>query len=458
MSFETDTLAAIATPPGLGGLCVIRISGPEAFAIGDRLVGGSVEKPSKRPANTFFYASVLHPRTHEKIDDAIFLIFRAPHSFTGEDTLEIQGHGGRLPPARILEAVLAAGAKLAPPGGFSQRAFLNGRLDLTQAEAICDFIHAKSERAAKLARAQLDGDLGQEINTVYDQLLATSADVEHILDFDEDEVPDTFIPEIIDRISSTCRTLSRLIESWHEGQIIREGALIVLSGKPNAGKSSLMNTLLRRNRAIVNDQPGTTRDVIEEAFSLEGISLRLMDTAGLRETGNAVEQEGITRAREWMARADVNIHLIDRSDPEALTPPPSLPDPGRTLIILSKSDLPNALPVPLPLPKETAAVISLSTRTGEGIETLKESMLELLGLDAGGGVPPPAVSLRHAEELRVALDQGTRAQKALNRGAEGLVLAAIHLKNSCEAVGRITGRVYTEELLDRIFSTFCVGK
>ncbi|MBP5228337.1 MAG: tRNA uridine-5-carboxymethylaminomethyl(34) synthesis GTPase MnmE [Kiritimatiellae bacterium] len=452
-------IAAVATPPGLGGICIVRISGEGALAIGDKLIPDRIPRVSERPANTFFHAPVLHPVTREKIDDALFLIFRAPRSYTGEETLEIQGHGGGCVSRRLLEAVLDAGARLARPGEFSQRAFLNGRMDLTQAEAVCDLIHARSERAARQARLQLDGLLGRQIDAVYDRLLTVSADVEHLLDFDEGELPDTFLEDAARRLDGPLETVRALIRTRHEGQLIRDGALVVISGRPNAGKSSLMNALLRQNRAIVHARPGTTRDVIEESCVLEGIPLRLVDTAGLRETEDEIEREGILRARAWMEQADLNLHLVDRSDSHSLETLPALPDPAKTILVLTKCDLPARLPEPLPLPERPAATVTISTLTGENLSTLQTAIRDLLGLDPGPEETVHAtVSLRHAEELQTVLGEGLAGKAELARGPEGMVLAALHLKNACEALGRITGRVYSDDLLDRIFSRFCVGK
>ncbi|MBP5319354.1 MAG: tRNA uridine-5-carboxymethylaminomethyl(34) synthesis GTPase MnmE [Kiritimatiellae bacterium] len=455
----TFPIAALATPPGLGGIAIVRISGDGALAIGDKLVSDRLPRVSERPANTFFHATVLHPETREPIDDAIFLIFRAPQSYTGEETLEIQGHGGGCVSKRLLEAVLAAGARLAGPGEFTQRAFLNGRMDLTQAEAVCDLIHARSERAARQARLQLDGLLGRQIDAVYDQILTVNADVEHLLDFDEGELPETFLADAARRLDAPLETVRHLILTRHEGQLLRDGALVVISGKPNAGKSSLMNTLLRQNRAIVHARPGTTRDVIEESCVLEGIPLRLVDTAGLRETDDEIEREGIARAKAWMGQADLNLHLVDRSDPHGLAALPPFPDPAKTILVLTKCDLPSRLPETFSLPEQPAAVVTISTLTGENLPALQTAIRDVLGLAPGAAeAAHPTVSLRHAEALQTVLEEGVAGQADLTRGAEGMVLAALHLKNACEALGRITGRIYSDDLLDRIFSRFCVGK
>ncbi|HNX35143.1 MAG TPA: tRNA uridine-5-carboxymethylaminomethyl(34) synthesis GTPase MnmE [Kiritimatiellia bacterium] len=449
-------IAAIATAAGAAGVCVVRISGQGAFDVGDRLVPAARLKPSQREAGTFFHAVIVHPASQERIDDAVILVYRAPHSFTGEDTLEIQGHGGSVPSRRLLEAVLAAGARLAGPGEFTKRAFLNGRLDLTQAEAVCDFIQSRTDRAAHVARAQLDGALGQRIGALYERVLAVCADVEHLLDFDEGELPDTFLSLTAGRVERAVLELERLAATWNEGHLLRDGALVVISGRPNAGKSSLLNALLGRDRAIVNAAPGTTRDVIEEGYALNGVPVRLADTAGLRETGDAVEREGIDRARDLMLQADLNVHLVDGSvaADDALRRELDRLPARRTLIGVTKCDLPEAALLPLPGER---TLVKLSVKTGAGLVELKAAMARLLGVDmeAQG---QPVVALRHVTELQESAAQGRAACTELTSGPKGLVLAARHLRDAAEALGRIVGRVYTDDLLDMIFSRFCVGK
>jgi tRNA modification GTPase len=454
-----DSIAALATAPGAAGVCVVRVSGPDALAVGDRLVPGTALKPSHRAAGTFFHAGIVHPETRERIDDAVVLIYRAPHSYTGEDTVEIQGHGGSVPARRLLAAVLAAGARLAEPGEFTRRAFLNGRMDLTQAEAVCDFIQSKTDRAAHVARAQLDGALGQRIGRLYEAVTAVCADVEHLLDFDEGELPESFGARTAVRVAEWTGELERLAATWNEGHLLRDGALVVICGRPNAGKSSLLNALLGRNRAIVHDVPGTTRDAIEETYALNGVPLRLVDTAGLRETEDAVEQEGVSRARGWISQADVVIYLIDVSvppDPKLAEELAALP-PGRVLVALTKCDLPRKFCCRGDRELATGQQILLSVKTGEGLDALKAELAKVLGGDAESG-GQPVVSLRHVTELREAAAQGRAAREALAAGASCLVLAAGHLRAAAEALGRILGRVYSDDLLDAVFSRFCVGK
>ena len=453
---DDSPIAALATASGPAGLCVVRVSGAGALSLGDRLVQKGGPKPSRQKAGTFFYARIVHPSTGEAVDDAVVLVFRAPRSYTGEDTLEIQGHGGSLPSQRLLAAVLAAGARLAEPGEFTKRAFLNGRIDLTQAEAVCDFIESKTERAANVARAQLDGGLGQRILGLYERTTGLCAEVERMLDFDEGELPDTFFSAVESGLEAALSDLDRLVASWGEGQLLRDGALVVISGRPNAGKSSLLNALLGRNRAIVHAEPGTTRDIIEETLVLNGVPLRLVDTAGLREAEHAVEREGIRRARRAVQQADLNLHLIDSSTPWSSAEEPVREwTADRTVVVLTKCDLPSAGSFALP---EGLTRLRLSVVTGEGIEVLKEAIVSLLGLARESSDAQPIVSLRQVTELRLAVQQARLAAAAVRLGGEHLVMAGNHLREAAEALGRIVGRSYSEDLLDTIFSRFCVGK
>ncbi|MBP5509771.1 MAG: tRNA uridine-5-carboxymethylaminomethyl(34) synthesis GTPase MnmE [Kiritimatiellae bacterium] len=450
MNESRETIAAIATAAGAAGVSVVRVSGPGSFRVADRLLPPGVRSISRRQTGSFFHTHVRHPETGETVDDAVVLVFRAPHSYTGEDSVELQGHGGTVPSRRLLDAVLAAGARLAGPGEFTRRAFLNGKLDLTQAEAVADFIAAKSDAAAGVARAQLDGSLGDFLGGIYDELLSLSADAEHALDFSEDELPDGWLRERAGNAETLAVKLRRKVDSWREGRVLAEGALVVLSGKPNAGKSSLMNALLGTRRSIVNERPGTTRDAIEESLSIHGVTVRLVDTAGLREVDDEIEAEGVALARSFVERADLNLRLVDPFVSGSVEKEPSEAN-VKTLTVWTKADLGTPHSVKPP------DVFAVSARTGQGIEELKEAIIRAVGVDPER-FDQPIVSLRQREELKEAASAAQDAAGHLRFGADRLVLAASRLRVATEAIGRILGRTYTEDLLDRVFSRFCVGK
>lgn len=451
-----ETVAALATAAGPAGVAVVRISGPEAWQVAARVARLPGGFSWERAVGRFRHVRLVHPGSGEEIDDALMLVFKAPRSYTGENVVELQGHGGGVPARRLLEAVLAAGARLAPPGEFTRRAFLNGRLDLTQAEAVLDLIQARTDRAAQAARARLDGTLGRAVDALHDELTALRADIEALLDFDEGEVPAEFNAGAATRLEEIGARLQALLATWRAGHLLRDGALVVISGRPNVGKSSLLNALLGRPRAIVDAAPGTTRDSIEESLCLEGIAVRLVDTAGLRAASCAVEAEGVARAGALLAQADLNLHLLDASQPLDDEDRAHLArlSPRRALLALNKRDLPRRL--------DTAELtgwrtVSLCARDGGGLDELRAALADLLGLAAAAPAQTD-ISARHRQELETAAAALAAARARLADGAEGLVTAAEELRAAAMAVGRVTGRVCADDLLDAVFSRFCVGK
>lgn len=453
---EEAPIAALATAPGPAGIAIVRLSGAGALAVAARIARRPSGRALAAASGGRCLARIVHPASGVRLDDAMVLVFRAPHSYTGEELVELQGHGGRLPARRLLDAVLAAGARLAAPGEFTRRAFLNGRLDLTQAEAVMDLIQARTDRAAQAAAAQLDGALGQRITPLADTLLDLCADLEARLDFEPGELPAELPTDLAATLATVTTGLRALLATWHEGHLLREGALVVISGRPNAGKSSLLNALLGRPRAIVAATPGTTRDSIEESIDLQGIPLRLVDTAGLGDPACAIEAEGVARAGVLMRRADINLHLIDASQPldDATLAPLAALDPARTLLVLSKGDLPCRLDVE---PLAGWRTLTVAAPRGDGLETLRAALADRLG--SAAAAPAGAdIAARHREELLTAEAQTAAARDLLQMAPPDLVLAAGALRAAATALGRITGRCYSEELLDRIFSRFCVGK
>jgi tRNA modification GTPase len=454
MSFyEPDTIAAIATPPGEGGVGIVRISGPDVWRIADALFRPMDKTPvSRREHGTFAYGKVVEADGGE-IDTGLALIMRAPKSYTCEDVVEIQGHGGSVGMRRILRRALEAGARMAEPGEFTRRAFLNGRIDLLQAEGIFDLIRARSDRAASAALEQMEGKLSHQFDAIYEAFLEVAANLETTLDFVEDELPDDVFAGIASLLDRTFQTLDELLDTWDEGRLLREGARVVILGRPNAGKSTLLNALLGFDRAIVSSTAGTTRDTIEEGYVLDGIPLRIIDTAGLRVTDCAIEAEGIRRAEAHSEEAHLSVYLIDASQPlhdEDRLRIEKLP-PERRVVVLNKVDQGKRVEID---------GIEASLITGEGIEALKRAMSATLEKGADQHAPPHAViSERHRQLLVKAHHEARQARSFLNQNVEeNAVLACEHLRSALEFLGQVTGRVYHEELLDNIFSRFCIGK
>ena len=451
--YNPDTIAAIATPPGEGGVGIVRISGPGVWEIADAMFQPLDKQPvSARDHGTFAYGKVTDSAGDE-LDTGLALVMREPRSYTREDVVEIQGHGGAVGMRRILRRCLEAGARMAEPGEFTKRAFLNGRIDLLQAEGIFDMIRARSDRAASAAMEQMEGKLSRHFEVIYDAFLEVAANLETTLDFVEDELPDEVYSGIAQLLDETFQTLDNLLDTWDEGRLLREGARVVILGRPNAGKSTLLNRLLGFDRAIVSSTAGTTRDTIEEGFVLDGIPLRIIDTAGLRQTDDAIEAEGIRRAEAHSEEAHLSIYLIDASEPlheedrlrlEKL-------DPARSLILLNKVDL----------GKQVDLVgVEASLISGDGIEDLKRAMAKTIENGADLQAPPHAViSERHRHLLIQSHAEANQARAFLSENVEeNAVLAVEHLRTALDCLGQVTGRVYHEELLDNIFSRFCIGK
>jgi len=452
--YEADTIAAIATPPGEGGVGIVRISGAGVWPIADAIFTALDKIPvSQRDHGTFAYGKVLDADGME-IDTGLALIMRAPKSYTCEDVVEIQGHGGAVGLRRILRRVLEVGARMAEPGEFTKRAFLNGRIDLVQAEGIFDLIRARSDRAASAAMEQMEGKLSQQFDAIYDAFLEVAANLETTLDFVEDELPDDVFSGIAGLLDRTFADLDELLDTWDEGRLLREGARVVILGRPNAGKSTLLNALLGFNRAIVSSTAGTTRDTIEEGFVLDGIPLRIIDTAGLRATDCEIEAEGIRRAEVHGQEAHLAIYLIDASQPLHEEDRVRLAklDRLKSIVVLNKMDQGRQI--------EGVDGIETSLLSQEGIRELKQAMAAALEKGADLHAPPHAViSERHRQLLVKAHQEARQAREFLNENVEAnAVLACEHLRSALEYLGQVTGRVYHEELLDNIFSRFCIGK
>ena len=459
--FLDDTIAAIATPLGEGGLAVLRLSGAQAFAIADKCfqpVGKSSLKPSVAPTHTIQFGKII--RDGNVIDEVLLAVLRAPRTFTREDTVEISCHGGLLPAKLILDALLAGGARLAEPGEFTKRAFLNGRIDLAQAEAVVDLIHSRTELALAAANEQLAGKLSQRINKLRDDLMLTLAHVEAYIDFPEEDIAEETKEELLQRLESGVSFMDELLRTANEGQILRRGIRAAIIGRPNAGKSSLLNQLLGRDRAIVSHIAGTTRDTIEETANIRGLPVIFIDTAGLREARDEIELEGIRRSRESLASAEFILHVLDASEPLTGADEIYLKEfaDKKRILVLNKTDLPVKLVLPSQLITHNSSLITVSSLSGEGIEALKDAIKALVWTgEIKAEMLQVAINSRHQDALNRARATARQATDALRDGLT-LELVAMDLRIAANAVGEIVGKTTTEDLLDSIFSTFCIGK
>lgn len=450
-----DTISAIATPPGEGGIGIVRVSGARAFEIARALFR---PLPKQIESHRIYVGWLVAPDTGERVDRAVLLPFRAPRSYTGEDVVEFSCHGGTVLLRRVLRLTLQQGARLAQPGEFTLRAFLNGRLDLAQAEAVADLVRARTESAQRLALRQHEGELSRAIYALRESLVAMLARVEAHLDFSDDvgEIDYTQLGEQIRLLIARCQNL---LATARYGRLTREGAAVVLAGRPNVGKSSLMNALLGEERAIVTDIPGTTRDVIRESIQVEGIPVQLWDTAGLRETEDTVERFGVERTRRSLQQADLILFVL--AAPEGYTSEDQallerLPR-ERTLLVWNKGDLVPEAEHPFLLQQVSPAVV-VSALTGWNLSALRNAIAErLLGSDWTTPEGAIVTNERHQVALQGAIES---LQQALQSAEAALPaeLVSVDLRGALDALGLITGETVTEDIVERIFSDFCIGK
>ncbi|HEY8899854.1 MAG TPA: tRNA uridine-5-carboxymethylaminomethyl(34) synthesis GTPase MnmE [Chthoniobacterales bacterium] len=433
-----DTIAALSTPPGEGAIAVVRVSGSDAPTIIERVFRGPAPKPRRAVLGRIVDAEGV-------VDEVVLTTFAAPASYTGEHVVEIGCHGGVLVSARVLQTVLEAGARAAGPGEFTQRAFLNGKMDLTQAEAVMDLIRAQTPLAARAAAEQLAGRIGAEILEIRAAILDVVAHVEAYIDFpDEDIDPDTGAA-LLGRIAATRERIASLLATANEGRILREGVRLAICGRPNAGKSSLLNRLAGYDRAIVSATPGTTRDTIEEVLNLRGIPFRVIDTAGLRETPDAIEREGVRRAREAVEAADVVLRLIDATDADASNDP-AVAD--GEIVVFNKCDLAEGAP----------GGLAISCSTGMGIDALVDTIAARVRTEPLAGRDTlAAVNARHQACLKRAEAALADATAKLEAG-ESPEFVALDLRIALDAAGEVVGVVDTDDILGRIFGSFCIGK
>ena len=442
-----ETIAAISTPAGEGAIALVRISGGEAIAVADRIFRGT-DKPSEFSSHTQRLGEIVE--ADESIDQVLLSVHRAPASYTGEDLVEISCHGGILVTARVLEACLKAGARAARPGEFTERAFLNGKMDLTQAEAVIDLIRARTDLALRSAHEQLEGRLGLAIKAIRQQLIELLAHIEAAIDFPEEGIAPDRGEQLRHRLNSIRQKIGDLLETAEQGRILREGLRAVIYGPTNAGKSSLLNRLLGYDRAIVSEQPGTTRDTIEEVINLRGIPIRLLDTAGLGESADAIEREGMARTEKSLAGADLLLQVLDRSAPRPASFNHSPPDRIR-IVFLNKSDLPEHPDW------EKFDALRICCLTENGLNGLEEAIVRKISeqhLRPESGI---AINMRHHDCLRRSLDSCKLAAGTIEAGLAPEYMA-VDLRAALVALDEITGAANAEEIRDSIFAQFCIGK
>jgi tRNA modification GTPase len=446
-NLSVDTIVALATPAGRGGIAVVRVSGPLVVQIANQVLG-QLPKPRSATLTAFVDAQQL------PIDEGIALYFPGPHSFTGEDVLELQGHGGPAVIDLLIHAVLQAGARMARPGEFTERAFLNDKIDLAQAEAIADLIDAVSAQAARSALRSLQGEFSARINGLVEMLIRLRMYVEAAIDFVEEEINFLADSQITNQLASITDSLKEVLAAAAQGSLLREGITIVIAGVPNVGKSSLLNYLSGKDTAIVTDIPGTTRDVLREQITIDGMPIHIIDTAGLRESDDPIEQEGIRRAQKELAQADLILVLQDATRPTVI--PPLFFSPGKQQVITVKNKIDLTNEAPALHTQDGTTTILLSAKTGAGMELLTQHIKATVGLSENNeGIF--SARRRHVDALLRAGEflQSGYQQLTVQRAGE---LLAEDLRQAQFALAEITGEFRADDLLGRIFSSFCIGK
>lgn len=468
LNHEADTIAAIATPTGEGGLAVIRVSGERSLLVADRGFRGRV-RLCDAPSHTAHYGTIVD-EAGQPIDNLVATVFRGPHSYTGEDTVELSCHGGQYLTQRVLEALLRFGARAAEAGEFTKRAFLNNRIDLAQAEAVADLIHARSERAHKASLSQLNGALSGRLGAIREKLIESIGLLELELDFSEDGYEFAEKTRVADQIRIVIAEISELISSYKTGKIFRDGVKVALAGAPNVGKSSLLNAFLREERAIVTNIPGTTRDIIEESVTLEGIVFDLSDTAGLRESADPIEREGVRRAQERLASCDVLLLMLDGTRPmntgEIETSGKLVQDVesrgGACVIVINKVDI---APKPIQTRSGLSEILSgrpvleLSCKTLQGFQALEQELVRIV-LDGLVVTAESGITVANARHYSALIESRKSLELALESTLAGRSgeFIAVDLRSGLNYIGEITGVITTEDILNTIFSRFCIGK
>jgi len=456
--YSDDTIAAISTPSGRGGIGVVRVSGPGSLEIAETMFKPQAGAPISEPNHARF-GRIIDPVTAEVIDEAVVTYFKAPRSYTGEDVVEISSHGSPIILGRVLQLVVHRGARIAEPGEFTFRAFFNKRIDLAQAQAVRDVINAQTEYQARVATKQLEGELSKRLAPLKDVVVEVIVHLESSVEFVEEDISPEAASALLSKLGRVTSDLVAIADSFSFGKYLKEGFDLAIVGRPNVGKSSVFNRLIGRDRAIVTELPGTTRDALYETTSINGVPVRLIDTAGIRETADVVETIGITRSRTAIADADISLLILDASEPltdddvsliNQLTK-------ERRIIALNKIDLPPRLSLGS-LQSDGGELLSISALTGEGFESLTKKIFTRLAGDAAA--ERDGLMLTDARQhvaVRKAIELLRDARELINqRELEEIVL--LRLRGALAALGEITGETLTEDILGQIFSTFCIGK
>jgi len=455
--YQKDTIAAISTPLGEGGIGIVRISGAAAEGIARKIFS---RKPSGGlQSHRFYYGELIDPDSEDIVDEIMLVLMQAPRSYTCEHVLEIHCHGGYLIVQRVLQLVLRAGARLAEPGEFTKRAFLNGRIDLLQAEAVIELIRGKTEAALALAQHQREGILSKRIAAVKEGIVASLAYIEAYLDFPEEDIDLPGVREIERSVRTSLEHIEGLLQGFQQGKVLREGVSVLIVGKPNVGKSSLLNTLLKEKRAIVTSIPGTTRDIIEEVVNIKGLPVNLLDTAGIRDSGDEIEQEGMKLTMDKIPLADLILFVVDSSkhfESEDLIIVDAIL--GREVLVVSnKTDLPEVIQLPEQL--ASLPVVRISARDGRGIEELREAIFSrfIHGAALDGRDFTALSQARHRDVLARAQQGLLSFLKSFAAGMP-LEIVSLELRDALNALGEVTGETTTDDILDQIFTRFCIGK
>lgn len=462
MNSSSDTIAAISTPPGEGGIGIVRLSGRDSLSIADRIFASPKgRQPSSCESHTVHHGHVKAARGGGMADEVLLTVMRAPRTYTSEDVVEINCHGGAISTKKVLETCLEQGARLADPGEFTRRAFLNGRIDLSQAEAVLDVIRSETDTSQRIAMQHLRGDLSGEIRALRDSIIDILSRIELGIDFSDEDVELSPAGDIQRRVEEVRQSVGELLETSGKGMILAGGASVVICGKPNVGKSSLMNVILRHDRVIVTPVAGTTRDIIEESINIAGVKVRISDTAGIIETRDRVEIEGIKRSREKLAAADIVVLMVDHSQPLSARDEEiygTVAD-KKVIIVANKTDLKRGLDMKDAGKKfDGRKIIEVSVLKKKGLEKIEDAIAgELFGGDIRMLEGPVVTNFRHKDLLEKSVQSMVRAVKVTGASYNGELLAS-DLNEAAHYLGMIVGESIEDDILDRIFSQFCIGK